>query len=320
MPNGTDFYRSRARQRLIWIAVALVAAGGLWWWLGFVPLREISSLELRVEKSALAPFSAPPPLVATGTLAGLPGGGAGGINAGGASGASANGAAAGISASPYALTREGIISDTNAARAANGGLPAYQENTTLDEIATLRLEDMFAKQYFAHVSPSSSSAETVAASVGYSYLALGENLALGYFVGDQGVVTAWMNSPGHRANILNTHYTQIGVAAGAGNFQGERVWIAVQIFGRPASDCPLPDPALKATIDSEQSQIASMQTEIAASRAQLNAMQSSDPAYSQAVAQYNALVTAYNSILTQAKANIAQYNALVTAYNQCLGS
>ncbi|HUZ92899.1 MAG TPA: CAP domain-containing protein [Candidatus Paceibacterota bacterium] len=215
------------------------------------------------------------------------------------------------------LTREGTVLWTNKERVQNGNLPPLAENDTLNTIAELRLQDMFKNQYFAHVSPASSSAVTVASQVGYDYLALGENLALGNFPGDEGVVEAWMGSPGHRANILNTHYTQIGVAVGRGAFQGESVWIAVQVFGRPASDCPVVDASLKSTIDATQAELQSMQSDLAAKKAALDSMRPG-PQYNEKVSEYNALVAQYNAILKSLQADIAAYNGEVTALNSCI--
>ena len=312
--NGGEYYRKRAMQRLGAVAVVVVLAGGaIWYFARSDSLQKISSLEnsaahLAAEEFSKT-FSAPPPLVATGTVS-FKTGGTGGGGSGGA----------GTGAGSYALSIGGVIIDTNAARATNGGLPALLENATLNDIAQVRLDDMFAKQYFAHVSPStSSSAETVAAAVGYDYIALGENLALGDFAGDQGVVTAWMNSPGHRANILNTHYTEIGVAVGEGSFQGNESWIAVQIFGRPLSDCPVPDANFKVMIVATQSQISQIQSELQTMQAQMDAMQPRNGgAYNQKVSDYNALVDQYNTAVAQAKADISQYNAEVNTYNQCI--
>jgi uncharacterized protein YkwD len=223
--------------------------------------------------------------------------------------------------SSFALTPSGIFSNTNIQRGVNGGLPALSENATLDGVARARLLDMFQKQYFAHVAPDGASAPTVAKAAGYNYLSLGENLALGNFAGDQGVVTAWMNSPGHRANILGSHYTQIGIAASEGIFQGEDTWLAVQIFGRPASDCPAPDANLKTIIDNAEIQLAQMQTQIQATRAELDALvpQSGAP-YDQKVVDYNALVDLYNALLGQTKPQIATYNSTVEAFNLCIQS
>ena len=220
------------------------------------------------------------------------------------------------------LTVAGIIAQTNMQRAANGNLPPLAENPTLDDIATLRIDNMFAGQYFAHVNPGTGeSAITVASSVGYAYLSIGENLALGLYDGDAGVVNAWMNSPGHRANILNVHYTQIGVAVREGMFQGQETWIAVQVFGRPASDCPAPDAAMKANIDTYQGQLSAMVQELTNEKASIEAMQpQSGPAYNQQVETYNALVAQYNALAAELKTAIDDYNAQATAFNQCLAN
>ena len=143
------------------------------------------------------------------------------------------------------LTDAGVIEWTNTNRAQNGQLPALKENTLLDQAAELKLQDMFKQQYFEHVNPQGVGPGDLAKKVGYNFIAEGENLALGNFGNDQSLVTAWMNSPGHRANILNVHYTEIGVAVGQGSYQGQTTWLAVQEFGRPASSCPSVDLALK---------------------------------------------------------------------------
>ncbi len=200
-------------------------------------------------------------------------------------------------------------------------MPSLSENTALDDIARLRLDNMFREQYFAHVASDGGSAETVAGSVGYEYIALGENLALGRFAGDKGVVAGWMNSPGHRANIVSAQFTQIGAAAREGMFKGEDTWIAVQIFGRPASDCPLLNVNLKATIDNSKNQLSQMEAEIKAKRTELGVMQPKrGPAYNQKVEEYNKLVNQYNALLIQTKSGVSEYNQEVAAFNQCIGS
>lgn len=218
------------------------------------------------------------------------------------------------------LTIEGVIAQTNAQRAQNGNLPPLAENMTLDDIATLRIDDMFADQYFAHVNSSTGeSAVTVASSVGYASLALGENLALGVYNGDAGVVTAWMNSPGHRANILNTHYTQIGVAVREGVFEGAETWIAVQVFGRPSSDCPVPDANLETSINLSENQISTMGAQLTTDKTAIAAMDpQSGPEYNTQVEDYNELAAQYNNLATETKTAIADYDAEVDAFNSCL--
>ena len=113
-----------------------------------------------------------------------------------------------------------------------GGL---RRNPLLDEAARLKAEHMRAYEYFAHYSPG----DNVAPwhwfeRVGYNYIHAGENLAI-YFDDSAEVVRAWMNSPSHRDNILRGHYTEIGVAAVEGRYQGYDTVYVVQLFGTPAS-------------------------------------------------------------------------------------
>jgi uncharacterized protein YkwD len=291
--------KEKAKWRLIAIAVVIVIFAAAYWYFErsfSLPFESIASFEYALTNKVDNNFSAPadpPEQLAGGTAAK-------GINT---------------------LTRAGVIANTNLQRAANGGLPALAENTTLDDIATLRIDDMFENQYFAHVSPDGASAESIATSVGYEYLALGENLALGNFAGDNGVVTAWMNSPGHRANILDIHYSQIGVAVREGLFHGQNTWIAVQVFGKPTSDCASPDSNLKMGLDTLEAEISTMAAQLQQSKTSIEAMQpQSGSDYNQAVSNYNALATQYNDLTAQAKTDIANYNAGVNAFNTCLDS
>ena len=294
--KSDTFYRHRALGRLaiasigvlvlIYLGIYMVRSGT------YQKLSALETIAGHIAAQEVAGnFSAPQPLVVSRASGTVPGGLGG----------------------SYTLTRTGVIQQTNLQRQGNGNLPPLAENSTLDDIAQIRLDDMFAKQYFAHVSPASSSAITVAQAIGYQYIALGENLALGNFNGDQDVVTAWMNSPGHRANILNGTYTQIGVAVGEGNFQGNDVWIAVQVFGKPTSDCPLPETSLKDQIDAEEQEAGAMQAQVASEQSQL------DQSNSAQVASYNQLVDQYDNLLAQIKSDIAEYNDQIAAYNQCAG-
>src|SRR3989344_4089272 len=104
------------------------------------------------------------------------------------------------------ITVAGTIKATNAARASNG-LPPLVENSKLDTAARAKVADMFELQYFEHVSPTGRNVSNLVKDVQYEFIAVGENLALGNYKDDQDLVTAWMNSPGHRANILNSRYT-----------------------------------------------------------------------------------------------------------------
>ena len=130
-----------------------------------------------------------------------------------------------------------IISETNLQRQENGDLPALKENTDLDETASAKAADIFKNQYFEHVSPSGVDPGKLVESYGYDYIVEGENLILGNFSSEKEVVADWMASPGHRANILNNRYTEIGVAIVKGTYKGEESWVGVQEFGLPLSTC-----------------------------------------------------------------------------------
>jgi uncharacterized protein YkwD len=217
------------------------------------------------------------------------------------------------------LDDQGVFDLTNEERKDNGDLPALTYNAELSEAAMNKAKDMFANQYFAHVSPVTGDGPgDIDNAVGYQYFIVGENLAEGDFTSDQDLLTAWMNSPEHRANILNTEYQQLGVAVLRGVYQGQTVWMAVQEFGTPTSDCTPTDATLKSEIDSDN---ATLLTDQAALSQQDSALQNYEPkgdtTYNAMVQNYNAAVSSYNALLTSSKALISQYNAEATAYNSC---
>ncbi|MEK7138101.1 MAG: CAP domain-containing protein [Patescibacteria group bacterium] len=220
------------------------------------------------------------------------------------------------------LSKIEVFALTNVERVINGNLPVLLPNSKLDEIARLRLEDMFQKQYFEHVSPSGESASTEAKVVGYEYATIGENIALGNFGSDKKLVTAWMNSPGHRANILSTKFTQLGIAVKEGIYEGEKTWIAVQIFAKPISACPAVSQSLKAEIDNQKSQLAQLQTKADALKSEI---ENQDPKtkeevriYNQKVEQYNALAAQINVLIAETKVDIETYNTQINAFNVCI--
>jgi len=218
------------------------------------------------------------------------------------------------------LTVRGIVEYTNGARSQNGGLPALIENELLDRDAQLKLADMFAKQYFEHESPDGTGPADLAKAVGYAYVIVGENLALGDFGSDQGVVNAWMDSPGHRANILNAHYQEIGVAVGKGMYEGRETWLAVQSFGMPISACPAISTSLKSEIDVNNIEITHLRAVLDAKKAQLDAIPSSDLNYNVYVGEFNAVIPEYNTLVENNRISVAIYNASVKAFNECINA
>lgn len=90
------------------------------------------------------------------------------------------------------------------------GLSALTLNTELSAVARAKSQDMKDKQYFSHTSPTYGSPFDMMKSFGISYKTAGENIAMGYRT-PEAVVEGWMNSEGHRANILNSSFKEIGV-------------------------------------------------------------------------------------------------------------
>lgn len=99
------------------------------------------------------------------------------------------------------------------------GLPPLKENWELSRVARYKSEDMITKNYFSHTSPTYGSPFQMMKDFGISYQAAGENIAAGQRTPAE-VVEAWMNSEGHRKNILSPTYTEIGVGYVKGGSYG----------------------------------------------------------------------------------------------------
>jgi len=102
----------------------------------------------------------------------------------------------------------------------------------LASAAQLKANDMAEKSYFAHTSPDGKNPWYWFTQSGYSFLYAGENLAVN-FVDSEDVVRAWMNSEGHRANILNDKFSEIGIAMASGVYNGRESIYVVQLFAKP---------------------------------------------------------------------------------------
>ncbi len=113
-----------------------------------------------------------------------------------------------------------------------GGLQKLEVNGKLAEAAKLKAEDMAAKGYFSHVSPEGTTPWHWMDSVGYEYVRAGENLAVN-FVDSKDVVDAWMSSASHKANIMKSSFSEIGIAAASGTYKGRNAIFIVQMFGEP---------------------------------------------------------------------------------------
>jgi len=220
------------------------------------------------------------------------------------------------------LTRDGVFRWTNIMRRDTGGFAPLTQNAKLTAAAEMKLKDMFDLQYFEHISPDGVGPAGLAGRVGYAYITIGENLALGNFENDEALIDAWMASPEHRANILRSSFSEIGIAVGRGMYRGHMTWLAVQEFGRPLSACPVVDSRLKAGIAENESLVRQLTIQAQELKSEIDALRR--PRTREDVDAYNAKVNAYNALVEQINAlnqriqrDVATYNAEVDVFNTC---
>jgi hypothetical protein len=138
-----------------------------------------------------------------------------------------------------------VVRATNETRASSGLKPlAYNEK--LADAARRKAANMLSENYWAHNSPSGKSPWVWFKEAGYSYVFAGENLAKDF--GDTGrMMNAWMASPTHKDNIINSKYTEIGIAVVPGSLEGKETVLVVQLFGAPSSGAVPQVAAVKTT-------------------------------------------------------------------------
>jgi hypothetical protein len=122
-----------------------------------------------------------------------------------------------------------LLSLTNAERQ-KAGLPALKLSSQLGQAAQNHAKDMAINNYFSHTGLDGSQPSERAAAVGYSYSYVGENISAGRTIPSD-TIQGWMNSQGHRENILNPNYTEIGFGYAYSKYsQYRHYW--VQVFGK----------------------------------------------------------------------------------------
>ncbi len=138
------------------------------------------------------------------------------------------------------ITSAYLIDQVNSSRRA-AGLPSLAPNARLQESARMKAEDMLKYDYFAHNSPQGSTPWVWFDKANYNFVYAGENLAIDFTTGSA-IHDAWMKSPGHRKNILNERYRDIGISVVTGEFEGRTTTVVVQHFGSLTSALPKKEP------------------------------------------------------------------------------
>lgn len=150
------------------------------------------------------------------------------------------------------VTTERLLDLTNKERA-RYHQSALQFDDKLADAATFKAEDMFKENYWAHTSPGGATPWQWFGKADYSYSYAGENLAKDFKTAES-VMSAWMNSPEHRKNILSNNYTDIGFSVTNGELNGKATTLVVAMYGAPKSGVTLAtQPAVLAATDNNQS-------------------------------------------------------------------
>lgn len=133
-----------------------------------------------------------------------------------------------------------LLTDTNAQRS-NNGQSTLSLNSLLNQAAQNKANDMAARDYWSHNTPDGQTPWTFITATGYQYQTAGENLAYGFTTASD-TLTGWMNSPEHRANILNSTYTQVGFGIiNIPNYQSSGPeTLVVAMYAQPAAPVAAP--------------------------------------------------------------------------------
>ncbi|HXV26912.1 MAG TPA: CAP domain-containing protein [Candidatus Paceibacterota bacterium] len=129
-----------------------------------------------------------------------------------------------------ASQEQGLVAAMNAERSSRG-TAALVPDATLNGLARAHAQDMAAKNYFSHTSPDGTTFQMRIAASGYSFATAAENIGLASSW--TSIVPNWMNSEGHRNNILNAVHTRVGTGTAVGAYQGNQVVYAVAVFAAP---------------------------------------------------------------------------------------
>lgn len=139
----------------------------------------------------------------------------------------------GVLAYATEMSSSQLLNATNQQRSSNGQA-TLRINDQLSAAAQAKAEDMASRNYWSHNTPDGTPPWVFIDAEGYGYTKAGENLAYG-FATSASTVTGWMNSPSHKANLLDGAYSEVGfgyVNANSYNNSGQQT-IVVAMYGQP---------------------------------------------------------------------------------------
>lgn len=215
------------------------------------------------------------------------------------------------------LVESKIFDSTNNERIKEGE-EALRWSDILAKVAKFKAQDILERQYFEHVAPTGESVGDNVKSQGYEYILVGENLAMGNFDSEDDLLSAWMSSVGHRKNILNSSFQEIGVASVVGKFGDKEVSVIVQIFAVPKNACGRPDESGLDDIDNLRSELALYEISIEEQKILLTTLKDQPTKYNETVDDYNALVRKYKKQAIVLNEEIDNHNIKIRTYNECV--
>lgn len=142
-----------------------------------------------------------------------------------------------------AVLRGTLVNLTNVERSVMG-LSHLTTDPRLTAAAQAKAEDMAARGYFSHNDPDGSEPWRWVRDAGYDYAYAGENLAVRFFDSSD-VISAWMQSPSHRANMVKGAYRDIGIGVAEGVYEGQRTTFVVQFFGTSRAALNIPPASMR---------------------------------------------------------------------------
>jgi hypothetical protein len=152
-----------------------------------------------------------------------------------------------------------LLDKTNLERQKNS-LHTLNYSQVLSNAARIKAEDMFNDDYWSHIAPDGASPWDFILGQGYKYSYAGENLAKD-FNSSNSVVKAWMDSPTHRDNMLNSNYTEVGFAVVNGTLSGKETTLVVQMFGKPIKQSVVEKPETIEQVEIAQVDLAEVSTQ-----------------------------------------------------------
>ncbi len=157
------------------------------------------------------------------------------------------------------MSASGLLTSTNSQRTSNGRA-TLSLNPQLSNAAQAKANDMIARNYWSHTTPDGQEPWVFIQNAGYNYNKAGENLAYGFATSSDAVI-GWMNSPTHKANLLDSAFTEVGFGFANGtNFNGDgQQTVVVAMYGQPqvlaasaAPTAPAPQPATTPAVPAPQ--------------------------------------------------------------------